>query len=171
MSLRLFKSCALTLMLMVTFAVLPSTARGQAGVSQTCAQLGFKPGSRGHTDCVNENSGVGGRVAPKAKAPVVPEPTAAQREGKFWEDAKAIGNKEAFQGYLNRYPKGLHADLARASLARLSPTIVPPVAAKLSNSSSGTVFKDCPDCPEMVVIPAGSFEMGGTAPDELPNGE
>jgi formylglycine-generating enzyme required for sulfatase activity len=24
----------------------------------------------------------------------------------------------------------------------------------------GTTFKDCPDCPEMVVIPAGSFEMG-----------
>lgn len=26
--------------------------------------------------------------------------------------------------------------------------------------SPGTVFKDCPDCPEMVVIPAGSFMMG-----------
>ena len=24
----------------------------------------------------------------------------------------------------------------------------------------GKIFKDCPDCPEMVVIPAGSFEMG-----------
>jgi formylglycine-generating enzyme required for sulfatase activity len=24
----------------------------------------------------------------------------------------------------------------------------------------GKVFKDCPDCPEMVVIPAGSFKMG-----------
>lgn len=24
----------------------------------------------------------------------------------------------------------------------------------------GNVFKDCPDCPEMVVIPEGSFEMG-----------
>lgn len=24
----------------------------------------------------------------------------------------------------------------------------------------GKVFKDCPECPEMVVIPAGSFEMG-----------
>lgn len=24
----------------------------------------------------------------------------------------------------------------------------------------GTVFKDCEDCPEMVVIPAGSFFMG-----------
>ncbi|MDV7339923.1 SUMF1/EgtB/PvdO family nonheme iron enzyme [Terasakiella sp. A23] len=26
--------------------------------------------------------------------------------------------------------------------------------------SPGTVFRDCPDCPEMVVIPSGSFMMG-----------
>lgn len=38
----------------------------------------------------------------------------------------------------------------------------------------GTVFKDCPECPEMVVIPAGSFIMGtpdgelGRQPDEGP---
>ena len=30
----------------------------------------------------------------------------------------------------------------------------------------GTVFKDCPECPEMVVIPAGSFKMGDI--DEKP---
>jgi len=29
-------------------------------------------------------------------------------------------------------------------------------------------FRDCSDCPEMVVIPAGSFEMGGTGSDEQP---
>ena len=27
----------------------------------------------------------------------------------------------------------------------------------------GLAFRDCPDCPEMVVIPAGSFTMGSTA--------
>jgi formylglycine-generating enzyme required for sulfatase activity len=34
----------------------------------------------------------------------------------------------------------------------------------------GKVFKDCPDCPEMVVIPVGSFEMGSNsgASDEKP---
>jgi formylglycine-generating enzyme required for sulfatase activity/catechol 2,3-dioxygenase-like lactoylglutathione lyase family enzyme len=30
----------------------------------------------------------------------------------------------------------------------------------------GSVFRDCPDCPEMVVVPAGSFTMG--APDDEP---
>lgn len=38
---------------------------------------------------------------------------------------------------------------------------------------SGQVFKDCPACPEMVVIPAGSFIMGspeqeGSKPEEIP---
>ncbi len=26
----------------------------------------------------------------------------------------------------------------------------------------GQTFKDCPSCPEMIVIPAGSFMMGST---------
>ena len=30
------------------------------------------------------------------------------------------------------------------------------------NRPSGTVFRDCPACPEMVVIPAGSFTMGSS---------
>ncbi len=29
------------------------------------------------------------------------------------------------------------------------------------------IFKDCPDCPEMVVVPAGSFVMG--SPDSEPD--
>ncbi|MGH6754394.1 MAG: hypothetical protein ACREDP_19740, partial [Bradyrhizobium sp.] len=30
---------------------------------------------------------------------------------------------------------------------------------------AGELLKDCPDCPEMVVVPAGRFTMGAT-PDE-----
>ena len=33
----------------------------------------------------------------------------------------------------------------------------------LSHYQPGQVFKDCPDCPEMVMIPAGSFIMGSPA--------
>ncbi len=34
---------------------------------------------------------------------------------------------------------------------------------------AGKIFKDCADCPEMVVIPAGSFDMGSTNdPSEMP---
>jgi formylglycine-generating enzyme required for sulfatase activity len=49
------------------------------------------------------------------------------------------------------------------------------VAAGLANAplcitpGSGQSFRDCPDCPEMVVLPAGSFEMGAAEnePDAL----
>ena len=30
----------------------------------------------------------------------------------------------------------------------------------------GTVFRECPDCPEMVVVPAGSFTMGSSAEEK-----
>ncbi len=32
-----------------------------------------------------------------------------------------------------------------------------------SSTTAGVVFSDCPECPEMVVIPSGSFQMGDTA--------
>ena len=35
---------------------------------------------------------------------------------------------------------------------------------------TGQSFKDCPDCPEMVVIPAGSFTMGAGADEEVATG-
>ena len=173
MSLRLFKSCVLVLLSAVTFAVLSPAARGQAGVSQTCAQLGFKPGTKGHTDCVNQNSGVGGRVAPKpanpapaAKAPVVPVITAEQREDKFWDAAMAAGNKDGFEAYLERYPSGRYVSMAKVNIARLSPVSAPSVEARTTSRPPGTAYKDCPDCPEMVVIPAGRFVMGAAAGEE-----
>ena len=48
-------------------------------------------------------------------------------------------------------------------------TVVPepvrpaPEAPRPAERRAGEVFKDCNDCPEMVVIPAGSFVMGSTA--------
>ena len=36
-----------------------------------------------------------------------------------------------------------------------------PSPVKLAAKKAGQVFRDCADCPEMVVIPAGSFRMGG----------
>jgi formylglycine-generating enzyme required for sulfatase activity len=35
-------------------------------------------------------------------------------------------------------------------------------------NNPGDAFRDCPDCPEMVVVPAGSFNMGSGAPYEGP---
>ena len=48
----------------------------------------------------------------------------------------------------------MFAALQAVAAAQVSPDRVP-----------GTVFKDCVDCPELVVIPAGRFMMG-VAPGE-----
>jgi formylglycine-generating enzyme required for sulfatase activity len=37
---------------------------------------------------------------------------------------------------------------------------ISPVAAQ-AIPDPGEVFRDCPDCPEMVVVPSGDFDMGG----------
>lgn len=59
----------------------------------------------------------------------------------------------------------------KSSLKRVGKEIlveVAPVPAKLSQS--GFVFRDCAECPDMVVIPPGSFNMGSENghPDERP---
>jgi formylglycine-generating enzyme required for sulfatase activity/dienelactone hydrolase len=41
----------------------------------------------------------------------------------------------------------------------------PALTSAASGRTAGAVFRDCPDCPEMVVIPAGSFIMG-SPPEE-----
>ena len=35
-----------------------------------------------------------------------------------------------------------------------------------SGGAPGTMFRDCPDCPKMVVIPAGNFIMGSSASEK-----
>jgi formylglycine-generating enzyme required for sulfatase activity len=42
-----------------------------------------------------------------------------------------------------------------------------PVASTPSRLEPGHTFRDCPHCPEMVVLPAGRFRMG--SPDSEPN--
>jgi len=121
------------------------------------------------------------RPSPVVVAPVM---TVEQREDAFWADAKAAGNKEAFEAYLGSYPKGRYVSLAKANIARLSkdvqvvsappvvaPVISPPVTKPVIPTPArlpGGTFKDCDECPEMVVIPAGNFEMGGQAAAETP---
>jgi hypothetical protein len=44
-----------------------------------------------------------------------------QREDSFWIDTKLVGNKDAFQAYLDAYPKGRYVSLAKANISKLTP--------------------------------------------------
>jgi hypothetical protein len=79
-------------------------------------------------------------AATQAAAPAGPAMASgddAVREDKFWEDAKAAGNREGFDAYLELYATGRYASLARANIRRLTggpaaPSTPAPVAASVS---------------------------------------
>lgn len=65
------------------------------------------------------------------------------------------GTPAAYDDYLTAYPKGRHAEKARRLKAQIELLI--------RKWPAGKALRDCPDCPEMVVYPAGSFMMGTPA--------
>jgi formylglycine-generating enzyme required for sulfatase activity len=49
-----------------------------------------------------------------------------------------------------------------------SPPPSPPPPAPQTGSKPGDIFRDCPECGELIIVPAGSFEMGSTFEFEGP---
>ena len=101
---------------------------------------------------------------------------ATQQETAFWESIEDSTDTEMFEAYLEQYPKGAFVALARIQLRKLKETqtaaVVPPPEPEAESSvqpavgvyperfEPGDTFSDCVYCPEMVVVPAGSFKMG-----------
>jgi len=61
-----------------------------------------------------------GPTAVQVAPPVAAELNTSQREDGFWSDAKAAGNKEAYEAYLESYPAGRYVNLAKAGIAAYS---------------------------------------------------
>ena len=87
----------------------------------------------------------------------------------LWDAVKDSRDVSELQAYLAQFPKGLFATVAAIRIRALggagaatSPQAPPhaPTTTPRQNPAPGQIIKDCADCPEMVVIPAGSFEMG-----------
>ena len=70
--------------------------------------------------------------------------------------AKELHTESGYREYLSSYPSGRHASEARALLAEVTePERVP-----------GRKFRDCAGCPELVVVPSGTYKMGSPAGEE-----
>ena len=106
-----------------------------------------------------------------------PSVSSVDRDALFWTSIKDSSDAADYQAYLDQYPDGGFSALAQIRLKRMSakvatvatvPKLKTPSPAKPvvgiypDGPKPGTVFRDCIDCPEMIVIPPGEFMMGGT---------
>lgn len=92
----------------------------------------------------------------------------------FWDAIKDSKDINEIRAYLDKFPTGVFAGIARARLARLDktttaisantplPQSVPPPPSDPPLVKLSKVLKDCDDCPEMVEIPPGIFKMGSS---------
>ena len=76
---------------------------------------------------------------------------AATEESRLWQIAEKGGISQ-LDAYLASYPQAAHASAANSRRVQLKK--------EEADMSPGKIVRDCPDCPAMVVIPAGSFRMG-----------
>ena len=102
--------------------------------------------------------------------------TVNEAEFSAWSKIKGSKRHQDFEKFLKAHPKGLYADRASRLLAALTPVVARP-APRPQSLHPGTTFRDCDGAPvasagtdlppgasfcgpQMVVIPAGSFDMG-----------
>ena len=128
-------------------------------------QIPYKTGSIGR-----EPIYLGAPLA--AAAPASPTSDADSAARADFELAEKVGTIAGWDAFLKKYPDGFYAGLARDERGKLAPPPPPPppgreaalgpfsgapAAAKISSDKT---FKDCDDCPEMVVAPAGKALIG-----------
>ena len=85
---------------------------------------------------------------------------ARRADGEAFASAKSSGTVEAYGTYLDTYPSGQH--VAQARRLRSEAEIR---ERERREQAPGRRFRDCAECPELVVVPAGSFMMGSPSSD------
>ena len=68
--------------------------------------------------------------------------------------AESAGTAAAYARYVRENPRGRHVAQAKRRIAAMKTPAV------------GERFRDCDECPELVVVPSGSFEMGSPSSEE-----
>ena len=115
-----------------------------------------------------------GQAAPAGAA--APPPATAEQETVFWQSIANRTNAVEFEAYLVQFPNGVFSALARARLVALESSAGPAVGAAgtrrpgVTAAAPGTaadaplrpgeVFRDCAECPEMVVRAGGRLALG-----------
>ncbi len=123
-----------------------------------------------------EHSALRGRLYFNPTSPTAQGATVLTSEaGEAWGAAERSNSIAAFEAYVARYKDSYYADLARARIevlkkeqanssgqrvAMLQKDDGKARALATGSTQGAATFRDCPDCPEMVAVPAGEFLMG-----------
>ena len=118
-------------------------------------------------------------AGPDSPSPVSASAPAAteEQENLFWQSIMNSTNPAEYEAYIEQFPNGVFRVLAQIRLSELRGTGDDPPAAevRLSESSApdsrvaaggeghqqpGEMFRDCDECPEMVVMPGGRLALG-----------
>ena len=83
----------------------------------------------------------------------------------LWKTIENSTKLSDFKFYLKEHPKGRYSSVAKLKVKKLKETevaigIFPDKKPFTRSYNPGDTFKDCDDCPEMVVVPPGTFMMG-----------
>jgi len=110
--------------------------------------------------------------ATKTTEPSKVAPARLSAAAEAWSLIKETTSMSALEAYMSRFADTFYAELARQRLlelnqqqvARPRPTPCDGFETSLGGEARclrpGDAFRDCPECPEMVVVPAGAFMMG-----------
>ncbi len=125
----------------------------------------------------------GADAPPGAGSPAAPPAYSAEQDNLFWQSIMSSTDPADFEAYLAQFPSGVFRRLAEDRLAELAgPADSVPGGARLPRANTvtspgsgsrpaggaradatrrpGDVFRDCDECPEMVVLPSGDLAMG-----------
>ena len=113
--------------------------------------------------------------AQPAAAPPAPVVDDAAADLAFWNTIKGSDDPADFQAYVDAFPSGTFAPLARArarapaptdtQVAAAAPRAVVVGRAPIAPREAKVSFQDCDACPKMVAVTAGSFIMGDNRGD------
>ena len=85
---------------------------------------------------------------------------ARRADDEAFASAKSSGTVEAYGTYLDTYPSSQHVAQARRLRSEAETR-----ERERREQAPGRRFRDCAECPELVVVPAGSFMMGSPSSD------
>ena len=79
-----------------------------------------------------------------------------EQDQRSWTRATNIATEVSYQGYLKEFPHGQYYLQAQARIKKIQDL----QHKTETETKPGNEFRDCPECPLMVVMPSGEFDMG-----------